>query len=141
MFKHPGIFSLGIKTNNGVESLNKLLKYRFFPRATDKNLSTIVKVILEQYCKVAYKEYLMSNVDFTGSFKTTNESIPAYLRGTLNFSFRFVEVVHPWFIFLGIGSLENSPIFEKMAKIDPKKFFFDFSKKMSHYFWLETGQI
>ena len=70
-----------INTNNGVESLNKLMKYEFFPHASDKNLSTIIEIIIKRYCTSAYHNYVKKNVSYGAAFKTTNSKIPHYLKG------------------------------------------------------------
>jgi hypothetical protein len=41
-------FESSITTTNGVESLNKLMKHKFFTMAEDKRVTSIVKCIVER---------------------------------------------------------------------------------------------
>jgi hypothetical protein len=65
-----------INTTNGVESLNRLFKYTFLPKAADKSFTSVMKVMVETYCPEAHKKYAKSNVKSTGQFKTTNKMVP-----------------------------------------------------------------
>ena len=81
----PPYFILAINTTNGVESLNKMMKHKFLSQAEDKNVSTILKTIVEKYCPQAHRNYVKNNFRFGGQFRTTNEAIPLYLHGNYYF--------------------------------------------------------
>ena len=74
-----------INTNNGVEAMNKRIKHKYFSNALDKNVSTIIQVIVETYCKDAYATYVKKNYKLSGAFKTINQAIPKYLQGEQGF--------------------------------------------------------
>ena len=72
-------FEAEINTNNGVESLNRLLKYNFLPHAPDKTLTAIVTIIIKDFLADQYSNYRRNN--FKSTLKSFNTSIPVYLHG------------------------------------------------------------
>ena len=74
-------FDTMVTTTNGVESLNKLLKYNFLPHSPDKTLSSLVKVLIEHYYPSAISQYYGKNVKFSGINRTFNANIPQFMHG------------------------------------------------------------
>ena len=72
-------YDSAITTNNGTESLNKLLKYSFLMNAPDKSLSAIITIIIEKFNVSQLKDYSMKNIKH--AFKDYNSQIPEYLKG------------------------------------------------------------
>ena len=115
-------FESAINTTNGVESLNKVMKFKFFSNASDKSISTIVKIIVEQYCRKAYDKYSKKNVTSSSLFKTTNSAIPKYLVGL---SDNFIRLCRPSFEAARtainhdmVMILENNPPMFKIKSIE-----------------------
>lgn len=74
-------FDVMVTTTNGVESLNKLLKYSFLPHSEDRTLSSLAKILIEEYYPSAIKKYYASNVKFSGINRTFNNQIPDFMHG------------------------------------------------------------
>ena len=72
-------FQVQITTTNGVESLNKLLKYTYLPHAPDKSLNSIIKTLIEDYYPTHISRYLKKNFNYTGINKKFNESLPTFM--------------------------------------------------------------
>ena len=72
-------FDTMVTTTNGVESLNKLLKYSFLPHSPDKTLSSLVKTLIEQYYPSAIAQYYEKNVKFTGINRKFNDKLPEFM--------------------------------------------------------------
>ena len=51
-----------INTSNGVEAQNKVFKYNYQSKGTDKTLSVVAKVIVECFCPEQYKLYALKNL-------------------------------------------------------------------------------
>jgi hypothetical protein len=58
---HDSKFDAAVNTNNGTESLNKLLKYSFLPRKKAMTLSAIATLIVEVFLPETYQKYLFLN--------------------------------------------------------------------------------
>ncbi len=72
-----------INTNNGAESLNKLMKYKFLKQSSEKTLCSIVSLIIEKFLPYLYREYITANViarDDNGVRKYSS-FVPSYLKG------------------------------------------------------------
>lgn len=71
-----------INTNNGAESLNKLLKYKFLKKSTEKTLCGITDLIIERFLPYQYREYLTANVKAQKSngIRSYGQNIPSYLQ-------------------------------------------------------------
>ena len=52
------VYHAAVNTNNGAETLNKLLKYSFLPRKKSLTLSTTVSLLIEEFLPVSYEKYL-----------------------------------------------------------------------------------
>ena len=72
---------LKINTNNGVEAQNKLFKYNYLSKGTDKTLSGVAKIIVECFCPEQYKLYALKNLKLNRSIKAYNKEIPQFLHG------------------------------------------------------------
>ena len=70
-----------INTNNGIEAQNKVFKYNYLSKGTDKTLSGVVKVIVEHFCPEQYKLYILKNLKLKKNIKSYNKEIPEYLHG------------------------------------------------------------
>ena len=71
-----------INTNNGAESLNKLLKYKFLKKSTEKTLCGITDLIIERFLPYQYREYLTANVKAQKScgIRSYGQNIPTFLQ-------------------------------------------------------------
>jgi hypothetical protein len=72
-------FYNNVTTNNGVESQNNILKHSFLSRSSDKSLTGMLKVVIEQYLPNAYQKFIRYNIAFCSSSKKYNEIIPSFL--------------------------------------------------------------
>ena len=72
-------FDTMVTTTNGVEPLNKLLKYSFLPHSPDKTPSSLVKTLIEQYYPSAISQYYEKNVKFTSINRKFNDKLPEFM--------------------------------------------------------------
>ena len=70
-----------INTNNGVEAQNKVFKYNYLSKGTDKTLSGVAKVIIECFFPDQYKLYVLKNLKLNRNIKAYNKEIPEFLHG------------------------------------------------------------
>ena len=70
-----------MNTNNGAESLNKLLKYSFLPRKKSLTLSTTVSLLIEKFLPVCHEKYLFQNYKQSGQYRSYKSFVPDYLYG------------------------------------------------------------
>ncbi|XP_063234777.1 uncharacterized protein LOC134537844 [Bacillus rossius redtenbacheri] len=63
-----------IHANNGIESQNKVLKHSYLCNNSDKSLTGMLKIVINNYLPDAYKKYCSEN-----SIKEFNSDIPSYL--------------------------------------------------------------
>jgi hypothetical protein len=70
-----------INTNNGIEAQNKVFKYNYLSKGTDKTLSGVAKVIVECFCPEQYKQYVLKNLKLNKNIKAYNKEIPEFLHG------------------------------------------------------------
>jgi hypothetical protein len=70
-----------INTNNGIEAQNKVFKYNYLSKGTDKTLSGVAKVIVECFCPEQYKLYVLKNLKLNKNIKAYNKEIPEFLHG------------------------------------------------------------
>ena len=68
-------------TNNGVEAMNKTLKYNYLPRGKNLTLSHLVTVLMEEYLPESFLKYQKENFAMTESYRSYNDFVPDYLRG------------------------------------------------------------
>jgi len=77
-FRKPG-FHASVKTNNGVESLNKLFKFYYNNLRTDKTVTGLCLLLQQSFLPDAINRYTINNVKFSSEFKLYDQSIPLYL--------------------------------------------------------------
>ena len=68
-------------TNNGVEAMNKTLKYNYLPRGKSVTLSYLVTIIVEEFLPESFMKYQRENFAMTEMYRPYNDSIPDYLKG------------------------------------------------------------
>ena len=74
-------FHAAVNTNNGTESLNKLLKYSFLPRKKAMTLSGIADLIVEKFLPETYQKYLLLNYKQSAQYRSYKSFIPDFLQG------------------------------------------------------------
>lgn len=75
-------YHAAVNTNNGVEALNKVLKYSFLPRqAKAKSLSALITVLVEAFLPDSYQKYLFLNYKQSSSYRSYKDFVPEYLHG------------------------------------------------------------
>lgn len=68
-------------TNNGVEAMNKTLKYNYLPKGKNITLSQLVSVLIDQFLPQLFHKYQKQNFTMSETYRSYNECIPEYLRG------------------------------------------------------------
>ena len=74
-------FHAAVNTNNGTESLNKLLKYSFLPRKRQMTLSAIATLIVEAFLPETYQKYLFLNYKQSAQYRSYKSFVPEFLHG------------------------------------------------------------
>ena len=69
-----------VNTNNGVESMNRLLKYDYLPRSIDKSLYGILVMIVCSFLPDSYQTCLSANLRLSGSYRKYNAIVLDYLQ-------------------------------------------------------------
>ncbi|XP_063238953.1 uncharacterized protein LOC134540254 isoform X4 [Bacillus rossius redtenbacheri] len=64
-----------IHTNNGIESQNKVLKHSYLCHSSDKSLTGMLKIVINNYLPDVYRKYCSKN----STVKLFNSEIPSYL--------------------------------------------------------------
>ena len=75
---------VAVNTNNGVEALNKALKYSFLPhQAIAKSLSglTCITILVEAFLRDSYQKDLFLNYKQSSSYRSYKDVVPEYLHG------------------------------------------------------------
>ncbi|XP_054272917.1 uncharacterized protein LOC128993182 [Macrosteles quadrilineatus] len=70
-----------VNTNNGVERLNKELKYNYLTGLRSCTLSEMISVILKEFLPERYLAYVRENLKLSSLSKKYDQSIPSYLHG------------------------------------------------------------
>ena len=72
-----------INTNNGAESLNKLLKYKFLKKSAEKSLCGIISLVIDKFLPHLYRELLTANVKSIeiNGIRSYGSFIPPFLKG------------------------------------------------------------
>ena len=68
-----------INTNNGVEAQHRLLKYTYLKRQRGRSLSSMVKVMVEDYLPDMAENYDVQNLMYSGKRKVYSDDIPSFL--------------------------------------------------------------
>ena len=74
-------FYAAVNTNNGIESLNKLLKYSFMPRKKAMTLSAVTTLIVETFLPDTYQKYLFMIYKQSPQYRSYKSFIPDFLQG------------------------------------------------------------
>jgi len=75
------VYHAAVDTNNGVEAMNKTLKYNYLPKGKNITLSQLVSVLVEQFLPEMFRKYQKQNFAMSESYRSYNECVPEYLRG------------------------------------------------------------
>ena len=70
-----------VDTNNGVEALNKVLKYGYLPKKNSLTLSGIATLLVKNYLLDMYQKYIFQNYKLSGEYRAYSPSVPSYLHG------------------------------------------------------------
>ena len=71
-----------VNTNNGVEALNRVLKYSFLPRQKKAiSLSGLITILVEAFLPESYHKYLFLNYKQSSSYRSYKDFVPEYLHG------------------------------------------------------------
>ncbi len=74
-------YHAAINTTNGVESLNKVLKYSYLPRKRNINLSRLVTILYEDFIPESHNKYMFLNYHASSTYRSYNNFVPEYLNG------------------------------------------------------------
>ena len=75
-------YHAAVETNNGVEALNKLLKYHYLPRKRQMTLSNIIRTIIEEFIPALHYKYIYQNFKQSDLYRSYNPAlVPSFLQG------------------------------------------------------------
>ncbi len=74
-------YHAAVNTNNGVEAMNKTLKYNYLPKGKNTTLSHLVTILVEEFLPSMLQKYQKDNFAMSDSYRSYNEFVPEYLRG------------------------------------------------------------
>ena len=74
-------YHAAVDTNNGVEAMNKLLKYSYLPKGKNITLTQLVTVLVEEFLPEMLQKYQKENFAMSESYRSYNEFVPKYLQG------------------------------------------------------------
>ena len=74
-------YHAAVNTNNGAESLNKVLKYSFLPRKKSLTLSRTVSLLIDDFLPICHQKYLFQNYKQSSQYRSYNSFVPDYLCG------------------------------------------------------------
>lgn len=72
-------FKIKIKTNNGIESMNHVLKNKFLCNHSTKTLLSLFEVIVDEFLPHQLKLYIDSNIKLSESYRMYHKEIPNFL--------------------------------------------------------------
>lgn len=84
-------YSFVIRTNNGIEAQNKLLKYSYLKLHSDKSLCGVLDIIILEFFVDEIQKYRVCNSRLSENCRQYNEVIPKFLH---NRPVYFIEHVH-----------------------------------------------
>ena len=73
-------YHAAINTNNGTESLNKVLKYNYLPRKKNITLSSMCAILIESFLPDAHQKYVCLNCMQSSQYRSYKSHVPDYLR-------------------------------------------------------------
>ena len=74
-------YHAAVDTNNGVEAMNKTLKYNYLPKGKSITLSHLVTILVEEFLPEILQKYQKENFAMSESYRSYNEFVPDYLKG------------------------------------------------------------
>ena len=74
-------YHAAVDTNNGVEAMNKTLKYNYLPKGKNITLSHLVTILVEEFLPEMLQKYQKENFAMSESYRSYNEFVPEYLKG------------------------------------------------------------
>ena len=72
-------FYAAVNTNNGVEALNKVLKYNYLPQNKNMTVSNLATLLVTAFLPESYQKYLLQNYQMSGTYRAYKDFIPSYL--------------------------------------------------------------
>ena len=76
-----GSYHAAVNTNNGAESLNKVLKYSFLPRKKSLTLSKTISLLIDDFLPISHQKYLFQNYKQSSQYRSYKSFVPDYLCG------------------------------------------------------------
>lgn len=76
-----GSYHAAVNTNNGAESLNKVLKYSFLPRKKSLTLSKTISLLIDDFLPISYQKCLYQNYKQSSHYRSYKDFVPDYLCG------------------------------------------------------------
>ncbi len=74
-------YHVAVDTNNGVEAMNKTLKYNYLPKGKNITLSHLVTILVEEFLPEAFHKYQKENFAMSKFYRSYNDFVPDYLQG------------------------------------------------------------
>ena len=74
-------YHAAVDTNNGVEAMNRTLKYNYLPKGKNITLSHLVTILIEEFLPEMLQKYQKQNFAMSESYRSYNEFVPKYLQG------------------------------------------------------------
>jgi hypothetical protein len=74
-------YHAAVDTNNGVEAMNKTLKYNYLPKGKNITLSHLVTILIEEFLPEMLQKYQKENFAMSEFYRSYNEFVPEYLKG------------------------------------------------------------
>ena len=75
-----GSYHAAVNTNNGAESLNKVLKYSFLPRKKSVTLSKTISLIID-FLPISHQKHLFQHYRQSSQYRSYKSFVPDYLCG------------------------------------------------------------
>ena len=72
-------YHAAVDTNNGVEALNKALKYSYLPKRKSTTLSAVATLLVEDFLPECRKSYLFNNYKQSSAYRSYKDFVPEYL--------------------------------------------------------------
>ena len=74
-------YHAAVDTINGVEAMNKTLKYNYLPKGKNITLSHLVTILVEEFLPEMLQKYQKENFAMSEPYRSYNEFVPDYLKG------------------------------------------------------------
>ena len=73
-------YHAAVDANNGAEALHKTLKYSYLPKQRSMTLSSIAKLLVEDFLPESRKIYFFKNYKQSTLYRSYKELVPPYLK-------------------------------------------------------------